>query len=189
MQLGIYFDQTRCVGCYTCAVACKDWHDVPLGDAQWLRVGCLEEGVFPNLFVAYLAQACFHCENPACVEACPAEAISKREADGIVVVDRKACQGLETCGGDCLEACPYGAPQFGPQPDDKMQKCDLCQERWQEGRKPICVEACPLRALDAGPLDELLAKYGQERQAVGFDLNREIGPSVVFKPKPRTNPS
>ena len=24
-QVGFYFDQTRCIGCYTCAVACKDW--------------------------------------------------------------------------------------------------------------------------------------------------------------------
>ncbi len=24
MQLGFYFDQTRCTGCHTCVVACKD---------------------------------------------------------------------------------------------------------------------------------------------------------------------
>jgi anaerobic dimethyl sulfoxide reductase subunit B (iron-sulfur subunit) len=38
MQLAFYFDQTRCTGCYTCAVACKDWHDVPAGPASWMRV-------------------------------------------------------------------------------------------------------------------------------------------------------
>jgi Fe-S-cluster-containing dehydrogenase component len=30
-----------------------------------------------------------------------------------------------------------------------MQKCDLCLESWGEGTKPICVVACPTRALDA----------------------------------------
>ncbi len=30
-QLGLYFDQTRCTGCYTCVVACKDWYDLESG--------------------------------------------------------------------------------------------------------------------------------------------------------------
>ena len=25
MQIGFYFDQTRCTGCGACQVACKDW--------------------------------------------------------------------------------------------------------------------------------------------------------------------
>ncbi|OSB96938.1 4Fe-4S dicluster domain-containing protein, partial [Klebsiella pneumoniae] len=29
-----------------------------------------------------------------------------------------------------------------------MTKCDGCHERVAEGKKPICVESCPLRALD-----------------------------------------
>ena len=36
-----------------------------------------------------------------------------------------------------------------------MQKCDLCIERWTDGKKPICVDACPPHALDAGIIDEL----------------------------------
>ena len=38
MQLGFYFDQTRCINCFTCVVACKDWHDIPAGPASWLKV-------------------------------------------------------------------------------------------------------------------------------------------------------
>ncbi|WP_342666912.1 4Fe-4S dicluster domain-containing protein, partial [Salmonella enterica] len=34
-------------------------------------------------------------------------------------------------------------------------KCDGCYDRVAEGKKPICVESCPLRALDFGPIDEL----------------------------------
>ena len=51
-QLGYYFDQTRCTGCYTCTVACKDWHDIPAGPANWLRVATILKGKFPNLFLA-----------------------------------------------------------------------------------------------------------------------------------------
>jgi len=31
VQLAFFSDQTRCTGCYTYVVACKDWHDVPQG--------------------------------------------------------------------------------------------------------------------------------------------------------------
>jgi Fe-S-cluster-containing dehydrogenase component len=65
-----------------------------------------------------------------------------------------------------------------------MQKCDLCLERWAEGKLPICVAGCPMRALDAGPLEDLQAKYGSAHHAVGFTFKAKIGPAVVFKPKP-----
>jgi anaerobic dimethyl sulfoxide reductase subunit B len=180
MQLGMYFDQTRCTGCFTCIVACKDWHDVPAGPASWNRVFSIEKGKYPNLFAAYLRTSCYHCADPACLAACPAGAISKREEDGIVVVNQQQCLG-KSCGA-CLEACPYKAPQFR---DDNatMEKCDLCLERWADYKKPICVEGCPMRALDAGPMPELEAKYGKARETVGFIYSQKCKPSVVFKPK------
>lgn len=186
MQLGFYFDQTRCVGCYTCSVACKDWHNIPAGRTNWLGVTCIEEGTFPNPFVAYLIHPCFHCTDPPCVMACPVEAITKREMDGIVIVDREACLGESLCSA-CLDVCPYDAPQFGDEADAKMQKCDLCQERWDKGKKPICVEGCPLRALDAGPIDELKQKYGESREAYGFFFDATAGPSIVMKGKMKAN--
>jgi anaerobic dimethyl sulfoxide reductase subunit B (iron-sulfur subunit) len=125
MQTGFYFDQTRCTGCFTCVVACKDWHDVPAGPASWMRVTTIEKGKCPDVFVAFLAAACYHCTKPACVDACSASAITKRKQDGIVVVDREACLGRDQCQL-CLESCPYDAPQFGAEESAKMQKCDLC---------------------------------------------------------------
>jgi len=183
MQLAFYFDQTRCTGCCTCVVACKDWHDVPAGPASWMRVSTIEKGKYPHPFVAFLATPCYHCAQPACVPACPVEAISKRQEDGIVVVDQEACLGGDTCQF-CLEACPYQAPQFGAGGDVKMQKCDFCLERWAEGKQPICVAGCPMRALDAGPIEEMEAKYGTTRQAVGLAHHNGIRPSLVTKPKP-----
>ena len=159
MQMGFYFDQTRCTGCYTCIVACKDWHDVPAGPASYRRVTTFEKGFFPDLFVAHLTAACYHCAQPSCLPACPVGAITKRDDLGVVVVDRETCLGRDACGAACLEACRYDAPQFGTGENPRMQKCDLCQERWAEGKKPICVEGCPMKALDAGPLEELKAKY------------------------------
>ncbi len=183
MQLAFYFDQTRCTGCYTCVVACKDWHDVPAGPASWMRVTTIEKGKYPNPFVAFMAAACCHCSHPACIPACPVDAIAKRDEDGIVVVDRGLCLGKDSCQR-CLEVCPYKAPQFGAEENAKMQKCDFCLERWVEGKPPICVAGCPMRALDAGPLEDLQAKYGGAHHAVGFTYKTKIRPAVVFKPKP-----
>ena len=187
MQIGFYFDQTRCTGCFACTVACKDWHGVPAGPASWMRVQTIEQGKYPEPFVAFLSSPCYHCARPGCVDACPGNAISKREQDGIVVVDRDICLGKDKCQL-CFEVCSYSAPQFGAEENAKMQKCDLCIERWAEGKKPICVAGCPTRALDAGPISELKAKYGEAKEAVGFPYREKLVPSVIFRPKLKVPP-
>lgn len=184
-QIGFYFDQTRCIGCHTCAVACKDWYDTPAGPVNWMRVHEMENGKFPDVTVTFLAAPCYQCANPACILACPAGAITKRGSDGIVVVDREKCLGAKECGKRCLKACPWDVPQFGPEEDAKMQKCQFCLERLEQGQQTICVEACPVYALDVGPLDELRAKYGDAVSAEGFKYSERFKPSVVFKPKKR----
>lgn len=37
----------------------------------------------------------------------------------------------------------------------KSMKCDGCAARVAEGKMPICVDACPLRALEFGDIEEL----------------------------------
>jgi len=97
-QIGFFYDQTRCVQCFSCCVACKDWHDIPAGPAHWKRIVGLEEGKWPELSLAYLAMNCFHCSDPICMAVCPSKAISKREEDGVMVVDRDKCQEEAHCG-------------------------------------------------------------------------------------------
>lgn len=182
MQTGFYFNQARCTGCGACMVACKDWHDIPAGPVNRVRIKTVEEGEYPQVAVYSIFRACFHCASPPCAQACPAGAIAKRSVDGLVLVDREACLGRETCGGQCLEVCPYGSPQFAGE-SGFMQKCDLCRERLDENKKPVCVEACPVRALDAGQLDQLVKNYGAGKEARGFVNSPSAGPSVVFRPK------
>jgi NADPH-dependent glutamate synthase beta subunit-like oxidoreductase len=97
------------------------------------------------------------------------------------IVEAKRC--LNCAGRLCLRVCPYDAPQFGAEKGAKMQKCDLCQDRLAENKKPICVDACIMRALDAGDVQELKAKYGDACQTAGFAYSSNTRPSVVFKPK------
>lgn len=142
----IRLKQDRCTGCYTCVVACKDWHDIPPGPISYRRVVATEQGRYPDVRVRFRSVACDHCEDPPCISVCPVGAILKRP-DGIVLVDSERCLGRDACGGGCLAACPQGAPQFGAEPHAKMQKCDLCLDRLLAHKGPICVEACPTRAL------------------------------------------
>jgi len=79
---------------------------------------------------------CVFCVKPKCVEACPEEAIIRRE-DGYVFIDAAKCDGC----GNCIEACPFDAIQMAP--NGKSVKCDLCLER----EVPACVYQCPVGAL------------------------------------------
>ncbi len=183
MQMGFYFNQTRCTGCRACQVACKDWHDVPAGPEKWMRVTYTEKGSFPNVFVSYMVNPCWHCISPVCAEACPVDAIAKREEDGIVTVDPEVCIGRDECNAKCLKACPYDAPQFGPGENPRMHKCNFCLDRLDQGKAPNCVEACYTRALDSGPIEELSEKYGSVREAEGFSYSRRTEPALVIKAK------
>jgi anaerobic dimethyl sulfoxide reductase subunit B (iron-sulfur subunit) len=182
-QYGFYIDQSRCIGCFTCAVACKDWHDIDAGPAKWMRIKEIEKGKFPDLYLAFLPIPCFHCANPTCIKSCPVEAIIKRESDGIVTIIQEKCLGKAECGSKCLKACPWDVPQFGALENAKMEKCNLCIDRIEKGNQTICVEACPVYALDVAPFEELKKKYGPGEEAEGFKGSDKIQPSVIFKAK------
>lgn len=183
-QLGFYFDGSACVGCKTCQVVCKDKNNLPLG-IRWRRVfeytggSWMPQGdqLVPNQVFGYtISIACNHCENPRCVEVCPTTAMHKR-ADGIVVIDQDQCIGCRYCQW----ACPYGAPQFD-EAKGVMTKCNFCQDLLAQGQNPACVDACPLRALDFGELDQLRAKYGNTNAVEPLPVASFTNPSLVLTP-------
>lgn len=153
MAFGFYFDMTRCVGCRACQVACKDKNNLEIGTI--LRTAkTYEVGEFPKVNMYSFASTCNHCENPGCVAACPVGAMYKAE-DGTVLHDAAMCVGCQAC----VKACPYAAPQYVASLK-KVTKCDACAAQRAKGENPVCVDACPSRALDFGDVEELKAKYG-----------------------------
>jgi anaerobic dimethyl sulfoxide reductase subunit B len=147
-QYGFYFDSDRCVQCHACEVACKSWNELELG-IRWRRVLDFWGGQFPKVTNKTISLSCMHCAKPACVEICPAKAISKRSEDGIVIVDQSKCTGCRSCAA----ACPFHVPQYGR--TGKMQKCNLCVERLEQGKQPSCVATCPGEALKCRPMEVL----------------------------------
>ncbi len=181
-QYGFFFDQSRCIGCNACVIACHQWHDILVVPVKWMRVYQWEKGVFPVTRLHFLAIPCYHCENPVCVKACPNEALFKEQKYGTVLVDSGKCRGTRKC----WLACPYGAPQFGgDEPGLKMSKCTMCIDRLEQGLKPICILSCSMRALEFGPLDELTKKYGNLRKLEDMPRDSITRPAVVFKPPER----
>lgn len=241
-QWGFYFDQTRCVNCKACVLACKSWNEEKRGDAAinpeltWLNTGRYEEpseyenlpgssgeqnfadyrkyhmkenwrrlytdeygDIPPNVDILNLSISCNHCEDPACIVACPTKRIYKDQDYGIVMIDKsKSCISCKRC----KQACPWASPQFYDDDIEKyssinlarprMTKCDLCIDRVSEGLKPACVAACPMRALDAGPMNELKERYSDWTDTVeNFpessipNLITDTKPNIIFKKKVR----
>ena len=180
MQMGFYFDQAACIGCGECEFICKSEHELDTA-VSWRRVITTEE----NDLVENLSYSCYHCARPACESACPVDAIYKREQDGTVLIDSNKCaearRNSECTGTPCKDACSYDIPQITAGQMESMSKCDFCLDRLETGESPRCVIICAMEALDAGPMDELIAKYGDGKKALGFEYFEDIGPSVIFK--------
>jgi nitrate reductase beta subunit len=79
----------------------------------------------------YLQRICNHCTYPACLAACPRNAIYKRPEDGIVLIDQNRCRGYRKC----MEACPYKKPMYNSA-TRVSEKCIGCYPRI-EGNDPI----------------------------------------------------
>ena len=70
-----------------------------------------------------------------------------------------------------------------------MTKCDMCYDLVDKGERPACVESCPYRAMDFGPLDELQAKYGTLADPAPLPDPALTEPSVVYIPNRATKTS
>lgn len=181
-RYGMAIDTKRCVGCNACTTACKMANNVP-DDIFWTRAltrGGDEvdtpTGTFPNLSMRYYTVGCQHCENPACVKACPVGATYKDPETGIVRQDYDRCIGCRMC----MAACPYtGVRSFNWQePKNQMgfaigdadapkhqkhtvEKCTFCYQRTSKGETPACMDLCPARARHWGDLDDPNSEISQ----------------------------
>lgn len=179
-QYGFFYDQSRCTVCHACTVACKSWNMIPPGPTKLARVFEWETGSFPNLKINALFAPCYHCQNPVCVDAADG-AMYKEEKYGAVLIDPDKATSANMRAA--WEACPYGAIVFDSDaPNAKASNCTMCIDRLEQNLSPACVTACPMRALDFGPLEELQTKYGSNRDLEGLPSGEKTRPSVVFKP-------
>jgi Fe-S-cluster-containing dehydrogenase component len=181
---GMVIDLQKCIGCYSCQIACKQEHFLP-PEVFWNRVVIGEIGTYPLVTKQIYPVMCNHCREAACVKACPSRATTRRE-DGVVSVNAEKCVGCRYC----LIACPYQQRTYLA--DDKKEyypgqgltayetigkelyplekgtviKCNFCYERIDSGlarglkpgvdrdATPACVITCPTKARVFGDLED-----------------------------------
>lgn len=161
---------SSCLACKGCELACAVEHS----QSKNIYEAIAEEPLpAPRVDVEALDGAavplqCRHCEDAPCVEVCPSGALTKSET-GAVLLDAERCIGCKWC----ILVCPFGLVWLA---DDGLTllKCDLCEPRTSQGKRPACVEACPTGALRYVELEEVVrGKRG--RFASRLHSSEELG--------------
>ena len=171
----LLMDEKKCQGCVSCMLACSLVNE----GVENLSLSRIQ--VIQNSFEKWphdlTIEQCRQCVDPACVTACPEEALTVDAQFGNVrrVVAVEKCTG---CGA-CIEECPYTPSRPLMVADDKYggdlkaRKCDLCANapyHWDpQGGGPkgkqACVEVCPVKAI------QFTTKVPQQAGDSGYNVN------------------
>ena len=202
VKYGMIIDLKRCIGCLSCALACKVENFTGPG-VFWNTVEDEEIGSYPTVRRVFIPRACMHCRDAPCVSVCPTGS-SHSQQDGLVLVDGDKCVGCQSC----IAACPDGARYYIKENkgyfvdfkntydklvDEKIgfkkhkpgivEKCDFCADRLKQKLEPACVKVCPVMARIFGDLNDPHSEVSQLiRSKQGFQLHKDLGtgPSVYY---------
>lgn len=185
---GFFVDTSRCIGCRSCQVACKQWNKLDAdktvnrgsfenpGDLTpilYNRIHFIETEGPTGVSWRFLNERCMHCGDAGCLKVCPSPGALYRTKDGIVAYDKEKCISCKYC----VSACPFNIPRYGA--DDKVSKCNSCVERVTNGMLPACAKACPTQALQFGKRDGLIAAAKAAKKTL-YGLDDLLGTGVVY---------
>ena len=179
----IAFKPELCTGCGDCMIACaraKTGSD----DARRSYIQVMP-GVAAGDFELAM---CRQCADPKCVANCPAAALTKNGATGVIEWDDSKCVNCLLCTAGCV----YGGIVYD-EVARHVVKCDEC------GGKPACVEVCKEGALkyittariynEVGDLEDLFVPGLAGCQGCNTELLirhalRRVGPETVLAAPP-----
>jgi formate dehydrogenase iron-sulfur subunit len=116
MEKGVLVDLTLCIGCRGCQVACKEWNERKATrtyfTGDFTNPAQLSSDCFTNIqFIEtkkqgrpawnFVKNQCLHCKSPACVSACPVNALTKSMKGPVMYNFDK-----------CIKTCPTGTLYF-----------------------------------------------------------------------------
>lgn len=203
------FDLDKCIGCYTCVIACKMTYGTREG-VNYNSVAPVEWGEYPDAKQRFMLTLCMHCENPSCAQVCPTGATYKTD-EGFVLIDYDKCIGCNYC----VRACPYDerhsvkdqplAFQEDVMPweeesverSDIVEKCSFCSGRVAAGDEPACTLHCPGQCRIFGDINDpesKISKYISEKNPLKIEGTSVYyllpeGMSREFLPKPFETPT
>ena len=164
-------DNTRCIGCRACQVACKAWNELPgeeteffagpgyqnprdLSACTWTFISYNEVEVNGRFEWVFGRKLCMHCNKPACATSCPVAALEKTPG-GPVIYHKNRCIGCRYC----QLACPFLVPRFEwDKAFPLISKCTMCADRVSAGLEPACAKVCPTDAVAFGDRDAMIAE-------------------------------
>jgi anaerobic carbon-monoxide dehydrogenase iron sulfur subunit len=133
MSQRLVIQPQHCIGCRACEMACAFSHGAEgqPGDSRCQTITVAKD--------EYVPMICLQCDNAACVQACPVEALSLDAATAVVRLDVDRCVRCMAC----TVACPFGNMHFDVKAT-LVHKCDLCRGC---GDYPRCAMFCPTDCL------------------------------------------
>jgi formate dehydrogenase iron-sulfur subunit len=184
-------DTTTCIGCKACEVACLEWNGYEFRETTFDNTyQTMPETAwnFWNLikFNEYTTDdgtpqwlmrkdQCMHCEEPGCLEACPADGAIVQYTNGIVDFNQANCIGCQYC----VTGCPFNIPKFNSA-TKKVYKCTLCSDRVGAGLEPACIKSCPTGCLHFGSKEDML--FEAEKRVAQLKANTSWKNAGVYDP-------
>lgn len=161
MSRACLVDMTKCIGCKSCQVACKQSKNLPADHLDLFPGSPHYENpvkLSPQTFTAveyneievpdkparwvFAKRQCMHCLQPSCASACPVKALRPTH-DGAVTYNESVCIGCRYC----MIACPFNIPKFEYEKlVPSIRKCTFCIDPLIEGAEEAESNGGPVAA-------------------------------------------